>query len=448
MSAETPNVPPIPIEKPLQELSAQLTGDVDSSDQARYLYSTDASIYQVQPTGVVAPATREDVRAAVKFARNHETSIVARGAGSSLTGNAVGEGIVVDTSRYLDEIVEIDAESETVRVQPGVVLDDLNDILSDYGLYFPPDPSTSSTCTIGGMVANDAAGPHSVKHGTTRENVRAVECVLADGRVVEFDRKEGGALTELLDEDTSEGRLYREVHDVRTELSDEIASQYPDVERNSSGYDLQSAVAADGSWIDLANLIVGSEGTLAFISEVTLELTERPETRAATLCFYEDVISAATAVAPTLQGDPNAVELIDDTGGVPDVSETVASFLYDRVIKGDLSVPSREMEDKVAFHGHCHSKAKGWDHAPVALLRHAGYDVTPVDTTCCGMAGAFGYETEHYELSMTLGDELEANLETVDSDRVAAPGASCGQQLEDRDIETEHPMELLAEVIV
>lgn len=961
MSAETPNVPPTPIEKPLQELSAQLTGDVDSSDQTRYLYSTDASIYQVQPAGVVAPATQEDVQAVVNFARKHDTSVVARGAGSSLTGNAVGEGIVVDTSRYLDEIVEIDAESETVRVQPGVVLDELNDILSDYGLYFPPDPSTSSTCTIGGMVANDAAGPHSVKHGTTRENVRAVECVLADGRVVELDQKGGDALTELLDEDTSEGRLYREMRDLRTELDDEIASQYPDVERNSSGYDLQSAAAADGSWMDLANLIIGSEGTLAFISEVTLELTERPETRAATLCFYEDVISAAAAVAPALRGDPSAVELIDDTvlgyareawgldlipeaagaallievettpgeqtaalqrvidaadteaclgrrtattpeeqdrlwkvrkasnpllnrrsgdeqalsfiedaaipperlpeylravreilmdhnldasvfghagqgvlhikpflnlktdadkerlravsnavhetvlefggcvsgehgdgrlrstylesmygsdiyagfkriknafdpngvfnpgnvvpgedtsvakpdedlrydayapsavetaldftdeegfeslieqcngcskcrtsddgvmcpsyraserevtstrgranalrgaingelgrdaltdewfqsevldlclsckacetecptgvdmsklkteakhqkheedgvplrsrvfghirkvnkvgsrlapianplrefalgrfllekvagidrrrelpafasqsfmewfddhtpastagtrgqvalfpdcymaynhpevgtaavsvleafgydvilpdvnccgrpalsqglvehaqrnaatntdrlreyaregipviavepsctsalkeyddllddtGGVPDVSETVASFLYDRVIKGDLSVPSRETEDKVAFHGHCHSKAKGWDHAPVALLRHAGYDVTPVNTTCCGMAGAFGYETEHYELSMTIGDELEADIETVDADRVAAPGASCGQQLDDRDLETEHPMELLAEVIV
>ncbi|MHB9287130.1 FAD-binding and (Fe-S)-binding domain-containing protein [Halobacteriales archaeon Cl-PHB] len=947
----------------LDALADRIEGEVDASQTTRRLYSTDASIYQVEPAGVVAPASRADVRAVVEFARSQGTSVVARGAGSSLTGNAVGEGIVVDTSRYFDDVLAVDPETGTARVQPGVVLDELNQKLAEHELYFPPDPSTSSTCTIGGMVANDAAGPHSVRHGTTRDNVRAVECVLADGSVVEFDDREGETLREALAGESREAAVHETLLDVRQSLADEIDERYPDVERNSSGYDLRSAAAADGSWADLSKLVVGSEGTLAFITEVTLELTERPETRAAALCFYEDVVGAAAAVAPSLEADPSAVELIDDevlgyardawgldlvppdagaalllevettptaqeeavdaavaaatteeflgaeraltetaqdrlwkvrkasnpllnrrpgdeqalsfvedaaippaqlpdylravreilvahdldasvfghagqgvlhvkpflnlkteadrerlrsvseavhevvldhggcvsgehgdgrlrsqyledmygeavygafqrvkdafdpedvfnpakivpaddgdlaavddhlryegydpqevetaldfddeegfaslveqcngcskcrtmeggtmcpsyrgaetevtstrgranalreaidgdlgedaltsdwfeeevldrclackacetecptgvdlaklktevkhqkhqedgiplrsrlfgnvrtlnrlgsalaplanrlaalgpgrvvaekllgidrrrtlpefasesfldwvaahdpattagdrgrvalfpdcymaynhpavgkaavrvlealgyavevpdvnccgrpalsqgmvdhasddadanvdrlqeyaeadvpvitvepscasalaeyddlladAGGVPEASATVASFLYDRVAAGDLELPVSETDEpaeRVAFHGHCHTGAKGWDHAPVALLRQAGYAVEPVDSTCCGMAGSFGYETEHYDLSMAIGDDLEAKLAAVDADRVAATGASCSQQLGDRDIETDHPMELLAEVV-
>ena len=296
----------------LQSLDDRIEGEVDASERTRRLYSTDASIYQVEPAGVVAPESTADVQAVVDFARERETSVVARGAGSSLTGNAVGEGIVVDTSRELDEILAIDPEAQTVRVQPGVVLDDLNDALADHGLYFPPDPSTSSTCTVGGMVANDAAGPHSVRHGTTRDNVCAVECVLADGSVVEFSRREGDALQAAREGSNRESDVYDTILDLRASLADEIDIQYPNVERNSSGYDLRSAAAPDGSWADLSSLLVGSEGTLAFVSEVTLDLTERPETRAVALCFYEDVIAAAAAVEPALDADPSAVELIDD----------------------------------------------------------------------------------------------------------------------------------------
>jgi len=296
----------------LDALGERFDGEVDASARTRQLYSTDASIYQVEPAGVVTPANRADVKAVVDFARERGTSVVARGAGSSLTGNAIGEGIVVDTSRHLDEVLDVDSEAGAARVQPGVVLDELNDRLVDYGLYFPPDPSTSSTCTIGGMVANDAAGPHSVRHGTTRDNVAAVECVLADGSVVEYDRRERADLREALDAGNREADIYETVLECRERLADEIDKQYPDVERNSSGYDLEGAAAPDGSWADLSKLVVGSEGTLAFITEVTLKLTERPETRAASLCFYEDVIGAAAAVAPALEADPSAVELVDD----------------------------------------------------------------------------------------------------------------------------------------
>ncbi|MFA9428342.1 FAD-binding and (Fe-S)-binding domain-containing protein [Natronorubrum sp. A-ect3] len=302
----TTNDPRVPI--PLEDV---LEGEVDFGEPTRTLYATDASIYEVKPAGVVFPAGQEDVRTVVEYAREHGVSITPRGAGSSLTGNAVGEGIVLDCERYLDEIVSVDSEAETVTVQPGVVLDQLNDRVADDGLYFPPDPSTSSTCTIGGMVANDAAGAHSVRHGTTRDNVRSVECVLADGTVASFEHLKGDRLETVCGRENRLGELARTLRSIGRDHAEEIDERYPDVERNSSGYDLDESVAPDGSWLDLSKLIVGSEGTLGVITEVTLELTELPEQQAAALVFYEDVIEAAAAVESTLEADPSAVELVD-----------------------------------------------------------------------------------------------------------------------------------------
>ncbi|WP_435362982.1 FAD-binding and (Fe-S)-binding domain-containing protein [Haloarchaeobius sp. DYHT-AS-18] len=290
----------------------RLDGEGDFGRTARTLYATDASIYRVEPAGVVWPASCEDVRRTLAYAREVDTSVVARGAGSSLTGNAVGEGIVLDCSRHLDEVVSVDPDAQTATVQPGVVLDELNEELADHGLYFPPDPSTSSTCTIGGMVANDAAGAHSVRHGTTRDNVRRVECVLSDGSVADFEQVSGEALETELARDDRVGECYRTVVDLAALHADEIDRRYPDVDRNSSGYDLESSVASDGSWADLSNLVVGSEGTLAVVTEVTLSLTAVPETRAAALVFYDDVRTAADAVTGALAADPSAVELVDD----------------------------------------------------------------------------------------------------------------------------------------
>lgn len=290
-----------------------LDGDADFGRTARSLYATDASIYRAEPAGVVRPASRADVRRTVEYARRHDSSVVARGAGSSLTGAAVGSGIVLDCSRHLDEVVEIDPESKTATVQPGVVLDELNETLAEEGLYFPPDPSTSSTCTIGGMVANDAAGPHSVRHGTTRDNVRGVECVLADGSVADFERRTGEDLRRVCARDDRSGTVHDLVRTLRDRHAEEIDERYPSVERNSSGYDLQTAAAADGSWVDLSKLLVGSEGTLGIVTEVTIELTERPAGRATALVCYEGLLDAARAVQGALEADPSAIELVDDT---------------------------------------------------------------------------------------------------------------------------------------
>ena len=296
---------------PPDDLETAINGEVDFGEPTRTLYATDASIYEVSPAGVAFPANREDVCRIVDFARKHGVSVTPRGAGSSLTGNAVGEGIVLDCERHMDGIIDIDSAAKTATVEPGVVLDRLNDRLAAEGLYFPPDPSTSSTCTIGGMVANDAAGAHSVRHGTTRDNVVALECVLADGTAVTLDRREGERLEALCAREDRVGELARTLRSLGREHADEIERRYPDVERNSSGYDLLESVASDGSWIDLSTLFVGSEGTLGVVTEVTLELTERPGRRSGALVFYEDVIAAAAAVESTLSADPSAVELVD-----------------------------------------------------------------------------------------------------------------------------------------
>jgi Fe-S oxidoreductase len=140
-------------------------------------------------------------------------------------------------------------------------------------------------------------------------------------------------------------------------------------------------------------------------------------------------------------------DLVDQPGSVPEVATTVAEFVNQRVMTGDISLDGAAVETRVAVHGHCHSTARGRDHHPVALLRQAGYEVEVVETSCCGMAGAFGYETEHYDLSMALGDDLEAKLDAADPDVIATTGASCRQQLHDREIETKHPLQLLAEVV-
>jgi FAD/FMN-containing dehydrogenase/Fe-S oxidoreductase len=326
----TPDQPHAPA-----SLERALAGEVDFGEPTRTLYATDASIYEEKPAGVVFPADRKDVRRVVEYAREHGISLTPRGAGSSLAGNAIGDGIVLDCERYLDAIVAVDPDAGTATVEPGVVLDDLNDRLAEDGLYFPPDPSTSSTCTIGGMVANDAAGAHSVRHGTTRDNVRSLECVFADGTIATLDRLEGDRLERVCDREDRFGALVRTLRSIGRDHAATIDTRYPDVARNSSGYDLDESVAADESWVDPSKLLIGSEGTLGMITEITLELTERPERRAAALVFYDGVIEAGAAVDGVRGADPSAVELVDadvlgyarDAWGFDLVPETAGAAL-------------------------------------------------------------------------------------------------------------------------
>ncbi|RZW12873.1 MAG: FAD-binding oxidoreductase, partial [Desulfobulbaceae bacterium] len=170
------------------QLSAAIDGDLLDSDLSRSLYSSGASLYRILPRAIVQPRTAEDLVATVKFANEHKLPITARGGGTSRTGNELGEGLIIDFSKYLNQVVEFNSEERWVRVQPGIVLSQLNSFLMPYNLYFPIDPSTKDAATLGGMIANNSSGPHAVKYGTTRSHVKELELVLANSEVIRTGR--------------------------------------------------------------------------------------------------------------------------------------------------------------------------------------------------------------------------------------------------------------------
>ena len=166
-------------------LNNQITGDVLVSDMSRSLYSSGASIYRIKPRAIVQPRSTNDLVVIIRFAREHQIAITARGGGTSRTGNELGEGIVIDFGKYLNQVVDFSADGRWVRVQPGIVLAELNRYLKPYGLFFPIDPSTKDSATLGGMIANNSSGPHAVKYGTTRSQVSSLELVLTSGEIVQ-----------------------------------------------------------------------------------------------------------------------------------------------------------------------------------------------------------------------------------------------------------------------
>jgi FAD/FMN-containing dehydrogenase/Fe-S oxidoreductase len=301
------------------DLRERVAGRVRFDEYARTLYATDGSIYRADPAGVVTPEDAADVRATVAVAADHGVPVLPRGAGSSLAGQAVGPGcVVLDCSRHMDGIVEIDPEAREAVVQPGVVQDDLDARLADHGLKFAPDPASSNRATVGGGIGNNSTGAHSVRYGITDAYVEELEVVLADGsqirtREVALDSPEWA---DLVGKDDLEAALYETVRAVVEENEDEIAAKYPTLERSVSGYNLQKVITErEGERvIDLSKLFVGAEGTLGVVTEATLSLVTKPaETALAVFCF-EDLLAAMRAVpeALALGHGVSAVELMDE----------------------------------------------------------------------------------------------------------------------------------------
>ncbi|GAA1180178.1 putative FAD-linked oxidoreductase [Corynebacterium glaucum] len=249
----------------------------------RAAYSSDASIYRRVPAAVIEPESKQEVIEAVAYARERGWPIVARGGGSSVAGNAIGDGLVIDTSRHFNKILSIDPTAKTATIEPGVVCDDLRTAAAEHGLTYGPDPSTHSRCTIGGMVANNACGSHSVAYGTSADNLISIELLLFDGRLVTFTR-DGCSDPELEQELRS---LYRDHRDL-------IESELGRFPRQVSGYGLHFL----GS--DMAKAISGSEGTLGIITQMTVRLVEMPKAVALAVLSFEDVFAAAKA-APILR---------------------------------------------------------------------------------------------------------------------------------------------------
>jgi FAD/FMN-containing dehydrogenase/Fe-S oxidoreductase len=291
-----------------RRLKAELSGEVQFDRFARGRYATDASHYQIMPVGVVAPRTIEEAERAIGIARAEGVSVLARGGGTSQAGQTVGDALVVDCSKYLTRVLDLDVKGARCAVEPGMVLDDLNRQLKPHGLWFPVDISTASRATIGGMAGNNSCGGRSMRYGTMRDNVIAIEAVLADGTLAHFGRI-GGSLNDV---PAPLRPLAKDLLAIGAREADEVAARFPKVQRRVGGYNLDALVPGKND-INLAHVLVGSEGTLGFSTRIELKLSPLLGRRAVGACHFGSFREAMETTRHIVHLMPIAVELIDRT---------------------------------------------------------------------------------------------------------------------------------------
>ncbi|HEY7287481.1 MAG TPA: FAD-linked oxidase C-terminal domain-containing protein [Vicinamibacterales bacterium] len=292
------------------DLARAVQGEVRFDPVSRALYSTDASVYQIEPLGVVLPRSREDLIEIVRIARRHGASITARGGGTSQAGQAIGAGIVVDTSKYLNRILEVNVAGRWARVEPGVVLDELNTHLRAHGLRFAPDISTASRATLGGMIANNSSGARSVLYGKTIDHVLELDVILSDGSPASLRSLDDAELSTACSARTLEGACYRTVRDVARSHRDEIDRRFPKVLRRVGGYNLDD-FSDPSKPFNLSRIIVGSEGTLALVASAKVALVPLPKAKAVLAIEFEELLDALGATPAILRHRPSAVEVMD-----------------------------------------------------------------------------------------------------------------------------------------
>jgi FAD/FMN-containing dehydrogenase/Fe-S oxidoreductase len=315
-----------------RRLKAHLLGEVEFDAFTRGRYATDASHYQVMPLGVVAPRSVKEAEHALAIAREEGVSVLARGAGTSQAGQAVNSSLVIDCSKYLDHLIELDVSGRRCVVEPGIVLDELNRRLKPHGLWFPVDISTASRATIGGMVGNNACGARSLRYGNTRENVVSIDAVLADGTGAHF----GPVARDLSDLPPTSPLppLARDLLQLAAREADEIEARFPKVQRRVGGYNLDSLVPGRNN-LNLAHILVGSEGTLAFSTRIELKLSPVLGRRAVGACHFGSFFRAMDAAQHIVKLAPIAVELVDRT--MLGLARDIAMFrpTIDAVVRGD-----------------------------------------------------------------------------------------------------------------
>ncbi|MGJ5072727.1 FAD-binding and (Fe-S)-binding domain-containing protein [Bradyrhizobium oligotrophicum] len=293
-----------------QKLRAEITGNVFFDRFNRGRYATDASFYQVIPAGVVVPRTMDEALLALAVARDDGRIVTPRGGGTSQCGQTVNEGIVVDFSKHLNRIVSLDVEARTCVVEPGIVLDDLNRQLRKHGLWFPVDVSTASRATIGGMAGNNSCGGRSLRYGTMRDNTIAIDAALADGTLARF----GEVPRDLRDVSAPDGAraLFRDMLALGEREAAEIADKFPKVQRRVGGYNLDALTPRNAA-NNMAHLLVGSEGTLAFSTRIELKLSPLIRTKVLGVCHFGSFYQAMDAAQHLVKLKPIAVELVDRT---------------------------------------------------------------------------------------------------------------------------------------
>ena len=295
-----------------QKLTAGVRGDVSFDPVTLGIYATDASIYQITPVALVLPLDSDDVRAAVQIAAEHNVSVLPRGGGTSLNGQAVGPSMVIDFSKYMNEIVELNVEQKWVRVQPGVVLDQLNAVLAPHGLHFAPDPATSSRATIGGMIGNNSSGTRSIVYGITRDHVVGTKVLLSDGSVMDFEELSAQQYDSCCSGDNGDARgaqILSRFKEIIQSNSKAIEEKFPKVMRRVQGYNLDAFIHTD-RW-NLSKLIVGSEGTLGVVLEAKLNLEPLPKCKVLCTIHFAHLLEAIRTVSPILKHNPSAVEIMD-----------------------------------------------------------------------------------------------------------------------------------------
>jgi len=383
----------------LEKLHQSISGSVLFDDLHKTIYATDASVYRKIPTAVAFPKDEKDIKTLIAFATEHKTTLIPRTAGTSLAGQCVGDGIVVDVSKHFTAILEFDELAKTITVQPGIVRDELNLFLKPFGLFFGPNTSTSNRCMIGGMVGNNSSGSTSIKYGVTRDKVLQIDSILSDGTTAIFTEISSADFNQKKEENTLEGSIYKSIF---TELSSkenqqEIKTQFPKetIHRRNTGYAVDEFLTSDlfggnEPTINVAKFLSGSEGTLAFSTAITLQLDVLPPAESIMVTAHftsinESLIATVTAMNHNLyncelmdktildctksnreqvknrfflQGDPEAVLMLEVAANTLEETEVLADKLI-----ADLK------ENNFGYH---HPKVYGKDIAKVHHLRKAG----------------------------------------------------------------------------
>lgn len=302
------------------ELQNTLKGSIFTDSLHRAIYATDASVYRKKPLAVAYPKDKTDLKVLIDFATKHKIGLIPRAAGTSLAGQCVGDGIVVDVSKHFTKILDIDTKNKTVTVQPGVIRDELNLVLKPYGLFFGPNTSTSNRCMIGGMVGNNSSGTTSIKYGVTRDKVISLEAILSDGSEVTFSELSAEQFLQKTKLQTLEGNIYNHIHKTlqNKTVQEEILREFPkpSIHRRNTGYALDELIAMEPflhkKAFNMSKLLCGSEGTLAFITAIKLQLnTLPPENSVMIAAHFKSINDCCKAVMPVMKHNLYSCEMMD-----------------------------------------------------------------------------------------------------------------------------------------
>ena len=307
----------------LKELSAQLTGELFFDDLYKSIYATDASVYRIIPLAVAYPKTKDDIKILIAFATKNNITLIPRAAGTSLAGQCVGNGIVVDVSKYFTKILAFDEKEKTVTVEPGVIRDELNDYLKPYGLFFGPNTSTSNRCMVAGMVGNNSSGTTSIKYGVTRDKIIELKTILSDGSEVDFNELSLEEFRQKISLNTLEGAIYKTLNKElsKENTQKEILNEFPkkSIHRRNTGYAVDtmldtSAFGNSDKKINISKLLCGSEGTLAFTTGITLKLDLLPpKERIVLAVHFKSIKQSLEAVLIAMKHNLYMCELMDKT---------------------------------------------------------------------------------------------------------------------------------------